>query len=137
MTDLTHLTHWDKILFSHEELACPETGEVRLDSAFAEELVKLRVAFDRPMVVTSCCRSAAYNKKIRGHPRSLHCYDEPYHPVTGTCAIDVSATVGTYRRDLVALALELGWSVGVATNFVHCDFRQAAGLVPVLYGYGR
>ena len=132
-----NLTRDGRILFSHDELKCPAAGEVRLDSTFAKALADLRVAFDRPMTPTSCCRSTVYNRQIRGHPRSLHVFDAPHHAVGGTCAIDIAATDGIYRRELVALAVDAGWSVGVATNFVHLDWRQAAGLAPVLYGYGR
>lgn len=136
MTDLIH-PQTGKILFSRDELKCPATGEVRLDSAFAEALIILRVEYGVPMRVTSCCRSAAYNRQIRGHPRSLHVWNEPYHPVTGTCAIDIAMSSGLMRRKLVRIAIEQGWAIGVGTNFLHLDFRRAAGLSPVLYGYGR
>ena len=134
---MTDLTHDGTLLFSHDELKCPATGMVRLDSAFALALVRLRVEYGLPMVVTSCCRSVAYNKKIRGHPRSLHIWDEPFHPVTGTCAIDISMTNGLMRRKLVRLAIDQGWAIGVASNFCHLDYRKAAGLDPVLYWYER
>lgn len=133
----TDLTHDGTLLFSHDELKCPLTGEVRLDGTFAVELVGLRVEYGLPMIVTSCCRSIVYNRRIKGHKRSLHIFDEPFHPVTGTCAIDISMTSGLMRRKLVRIAINRGWAIGVGSDFLHLDYRKAARLDPVLYWYGR
>jgi len=96
----------------------------------------LRLSFGRPMIVTSCCRSAAYNAEIGGHARSLHVYDHPAHPTGGTCAIDVRQGDGIYNAELIARALEAGWSVGMKTRvFFHLDRRRYVGLPRVLFGY--
>jgi len=58
--------------FSHSELACPTTDQVRLSAGFGEALERLRVELDAPMHLTSACRSPLHNAKINGHPRSLH-----------------------------------------------------------------
>ena len=58
--------------FSHSELACPTTDQVRLAAGFGEALEKLRIKLDAPIYLTSACRSPMHNSKISGHPRSLH-----------------------------------------------------------------
>jgi hypothetical protein len=81
------------------------------------------------MIVNSCCRSAGYNEQVGGHAKSLHVYDEPYHPTGGSCAIDIRTSHLTkekaelYRRLLKELAWESGWSIGLYTNFIHLDRR--------------
>ena len=56
--------------FSHSELACPTTDQVRLAARFGETLERLRVELDAPMHLNSACRSPMHNAKVRGHPRS-------------------------------------------------------------------
>ena len=58
--------------FSHSELACPATDQMRLAAGFGEALERLRVALDKPIYLPSACRSPLQNAKINGHPRSLH-----------------------------------------------------------------
>ena len=125
-----------KVLFTEDELKDPDTGTIALDPLFVDALRTLRRNFKRPMMVTSCCRSRRYNEQIGGHPRSLHVWDDPAHAVQGTCAIDISVTSGAYALALTRSAIEHGWSVGVATNFLHLDRRTIAGLTPVVFGYG-
>lgn len=127
MTDLLH-PETKAILFSHAELACKKTGEVKLANGFASALVSFRVAYNRPLHPSSCCRSALHNKDVGGHERSLHVFDKPFHPVEGTCAIDFEMTDIFDRYRMVALATSMYWSVGVHKQFVHMDRRQLAGL---------
>ncbi len=126
-----------KVLFARAELADRESGAVVLHPGFADALAALRVALGRPMIVTSCCRSAARNRAVGGHPRSLHVYDHPAHGAEGTLAIDVRRQGPAYNRRLARLALELGWSLGVARSFFHLDRRDLVGLPPNVFGYGR
>jgi len=58
--------------FSHSELACPTTDQVRLAAGFGEALERLRVELDEPIYLNSACRSPLHNTKVNGHPRSLH-----------------------------------------------------------------
>ena len=125
-----------RVLFSAEELADPDTSRVKLAPGFAPALRDLRIDYGRPMVVTSCCRSAAYNEHIGGNPRSLHVWDDPHHDTGGTAAIDITMTDATERRRLVACAITRGWSVGVAQTFLHLDRRDIAGLPAALFTYG-
>ena len=91
--------------FSHSELACPTTDQVRFASGFGEALERLRVELDAPMHLTSACRSPLHNAKINGHPRSLHLTENDHWGTGGTCAVDVAATDGQYRAKLITLAL--------------------------------
>jgi|TARA_R100001530_G_C4320819_1_gene155714 hypothetical protein len=143
--NIRHPSHRKVIFFSHDELACKKTGEVILAEGFADELALLRIAFNRRMVVNSCCRSAEHNRTMmpKGHPRSLHVHDEQhvyndsrYHDFSGCAAIDIRTPDIVYARQLVDIALRRGWSVGVAKHFIHLDRRDYAGLEAGVFGYG-
>lgn len=125
------------ILFSHEELACPATGEVRLHPGFDFHLAQLRMAFGTFMYPTSGCRSAAHNRAVGGVETSFHIWDEPPFGAEGALALDVERRGGVYARRLVAIALPLGWSIGVAKTFIHLDRRDLVGRPPMLWGYGN
>ena len=134
MTKLT--SNGGAVLFTNEELASPDTGEVGFAAGFASRLKDLRQAFGESMIVTSACRSRVYNEQIGGHPRSLHVYDQPHHDVSGCAAIDILTTDSAYRARLVATALDFGWSVGVGNGFVHLDRRDLGVVGPqVLFTY--
>jgi hypothetical protein len=123
--------------FTHDELACPSTDEVKLGRDFGANLDALRREFGVPMRVNSCCRSKEHNESIGGHPRSLHVYDEPFHPTCGTIALDVDATIynsGDWLR-LINVAWEMGWSIGIAKTFIHLDRRIDIGLEQIIYRY--
>lgn len=125
------LTHNNSILFSVQELACNHCGNGKLAPGFATSLVEIRVLFDEPMILSSACRCKEYNDTPRdeggvgGHERSLHVYDFPYWPTDGTCAIDVRTyhKPAGYRKRLIALARDLGWSIGFGNGFLHLDRR--------------
>jgi hypothetical protein len=124
--------------FSHSELACPTTGELRLASGFGEALERLRVELDAPIYLSSACRSPNHNAKVGGHPHSLHLTVNDHWGTGGCCAFDAVATDGGYRAKIISLALDQEWSVGVASNFIHLDQRSRyCGLPQVLYHYGR
>jgi len=124
--------------FSHSELACPTTNQVRLAAGFGEALEKLRIKFDAPIYLTSACRSPAHNAKINGHPQSLHLTINSLWGTGGCCAVDAAATDGQYRAKLISLALDQEWSVGVASNFIHLDQRSRYTELPqVVYHYRR
>lgn len=123
---LTPIKYGNQVLFSKRELACRHCGKGRLAPGFAEHLKELRLALGLAMHPTSVCRCAEHNKAERGHPRSLHVFDEPYHPTEGSCALDVRTydKDEAYRERLITLARELGWSIGFARTFVHLDRRS-------------
>ena len=84
--------------FSHSELACPTTDQVRLATGFGEALERLRVELDVPIYLNSACRSPLDNAKISGHPRSLHLVINSHWGTGGTCAVDAAATDGSQRN---------------------------------------
>ena len=118
------ISHDSKILFSEAELADHDVGIVALAPGFENCLKELRIVFNEPMIVNSCCRSALYNVEIGGHSRSLHVWDDPHHPTGGTAAIDIHNKDADYAERLIKTAWELGWSVGVANTFTHLDRRS-------------
>lgn len=122
------LTRNGKTYFTENELKCKGSGGIRLAPGFGEKLLDLRIAFDGPMIVTSCCRSKKYNAEVGGSRGSYHVYDEPFHDTGGTCAIDIATSDSRYRARLIGLALSMGWSVGVNRTFVHLDRRIDYGI---------
>ncbi len=124
------------VIFSHKELASPDTGEVLLADKFAEELIKLRALFGMPMHVNSCCRTQAHNTSLPGaHPRSLHLMHNSVHDIDGTAAIDVAVGNAAMTRRLLVVAIRLGWSFGLGKSFVHLDRRDFAKMEPGSFGY--
>ena len=134
--DILNPDYPDQVLFSHDELKCKLTGEVKLAPRFEGELLTLRRVFARPMIVTSCCRSWQHNKNEGGHEHSLHVYDKPHHPTGGTVAIDIRCPDGVYMLELIGIARSLGWSIGVARWGLHLDRRDLIGFPQVAFGYG-
>lgn len=125
-----------ELLFRHAELACRATGVVQLAPAFDSRLVELRLKYGRPMVVTSCCRSASHNERVGGHPHSLHVFDRPFHATGGTAAIDIKAASAEEAMALIETAIPLGWSVGLPKHgFVHLDRRVDFGMPRGAFGY--
>lgn len=139
MSDLTLTGPHGRTYFSHDELACKHCGQGKLAPGFGEQLLRLRIAFDRPMWPTSCCRCAVHNKAEGGHARSLHVFDKPAHKTGGTCAIDVAMIDGVYAHQLLSVATQLGWSVGInfARSFIHLDRRIDYGVQadPSIFSY--
>lgn len=125
--------------FPAYELRCKGSGLIILAPGFGEDLQDLRTKFGKPMDPSSVCRSKAHNEAVGGHPRSLHVCDFPHHPTGGTCCIDVRAHerhMKAYRQELMDLALDLGWSVGVHPAFLHLDMRtRYAGLPQARFTY--
>ncbi len=123
--------------FTDKELACPLTGEIRLQAGFGEALEALRLDYGHPMPVTSCCRSAAHNRAIGGHPRSLHKIDNEDHE-TDTCALDFELIDGVWRARFISIALRRGWSIAIGSNFLHIDQRtKNIGYPQVIRHYKR
>lgn len=123
-----NITSNGRVFFTEAELRCKGSGKIILAPGFAEALLRLRLGFSRPMVVTSACRSKEHNKRVGGHPRSLHVCDEPYWPTGGCCAVDVATQDANYRAALAYEALKQGWSVGFNKSFLHLDRRTDFGI---------
>ena len=113
--------------FTKEELECPSGNIVQLAEGFGEKLDDLRNLLDRPMSLTSACRTTAHINWLleRGYPasaNSFHLIDNPKYG-TDTCAVDVAIPDSQYRKELISIALEEGWTIGVAKSFLHIDRR--------------
>lgn len=117
--------YFDNPYFSRDELKCKGSGELLLSPGFLGDLVWLRKIFDKPMVVTSCCRSPEHNKAVGGATNSYHLTTSPTG--THTMAIDIATNDEEYREELIRLARELGWSVGFGKGFLHLDRRIHLG----------
>lgn len=129
------LTRNGKTFFTEQELACRHCGLIRFAPGFTERLLDLREAFGQPMTVTSACRCDAHNQAVGGNARSLHVADKPFHPTGGTMAVDVRSTDVAYNAALIAVALPLGWSCGVAKWGIHLDRRVDIGLPQAVFPY--
>lgn len=128
-----------KAYFSDKELACRDTGVVKLNPIFDSKLLQLRNNMNEPMQVNSCCRSQARNEKVGGAKRSFHLYDDTGFPTGGTCAIDIKRSVyNSYNIKLVEKAWELGFSIGVHPSFFHFDIRSDVTDKPqIVFSYGK
>jgi len=126
--------------FTEEELQCPSGKVVKLAEGFGQKLDELRDVLNRPMSLTSACRTSAHINWLldRGYPastNSFHLIDNPKHG-TDTCAVDVAVPDSVYRKELIGLALDEGWTVGVAKSFVHIDRRSDYTDLPqIVYVY--
>lgn len=125
--------------FKDPELVCKcGCGILKLHRGFRDELERLRIAFKRPMVITSACRCKKHNEAVGGHPNSLHVGDVPAHPgQTGALAVDVETLAGDFRGELFRLAWERGWSIGWGgkRRFLHLDRRDFVGLPQNSFDY--
>ncbi len=121
MTGENDATEWGLKYFTYRELRCKASLGFRLAAGFGSAIDELRESWGKPLIVTSCCRSAEYNRQIGGNQRSLHVYDAPYWPTNGTCAIDVKETSEQFR----SLAWAMGFSIGRGNGFTHLDTRTA------------
>lgn len=128
--------------FTILEIACKCCGEAKIMDSFAARLVELREAWGRPMVINSCCRCSKHNKAIGGAAKSFHMFGQKnINGVDATIAVDVSTKgmTGGDRYKLALLAMQKGWSVGVAKTFLHFDRRsdypETGWENPVLFTY--
>ena len=126
--------------FTEEELQCPSAKIVKLADGFGQKLDDLREMLDRPMTLTSACRTSSHIDSLleRGYPaskNSFHLIDNPKYG-TDTCAVDVSVPDSEYRKELIKVALQEGWTVGVAKSFIHIDKRvDYTDLPQIVYIY--
>lgn len=127
--------------FSHKEIACKCCGVAKVMDSFATELVALREAWGKLMVITSACRCNKHNQAVGGASRSFHLFDmKEKTGVDATIAVDVSTKnmTGADRFNFVALAMQRGWSVGVHKSFIHIDRRsdfETGYEKPILFAY--
>lgn len=109
--------------FKITDFDCQETGQNKMSADFIHRLDDLREACGFPFYVTSGYRSPDHSIEKRKSEPGTH---------TRGIAADIAVSGGAQRRAIVAQALEMGMSVGVAKGFVHVDIRDTT---PVLWCY--
>lgn len=126
--------------FTIKEMECPTTKKIAFQDGFVTALEDLREAYGKPMAVTSACRSSQHNRWLieRGYQASFNSFhlmqNQKYK--TDTCAIDIARPTATDFHNLLRLALQMGWTVGIAKNFLHLDLRAKYTDLPrIIYLY--
>jgi len=114
--------------FTVNELQCPTSLMIKLETGFIEALETLRVDYDKPMIVTSGCRSYEHNAKLvhDGYPasdNSLHLIENLKHGID-TIAVDIMKPNIYDQARLISIALYQGWTVRVGKSFIHFDMRM-------------
>lgn len=133
------IAHLKTTYFTFSELKCPSSNVVKLATGFAEALLSLRLAYDEPMHVNSCCRSKIHNESLTNASKnSFHIYDrEGIDNIDGTCAIDIHMVDSIQRAKLIRIALNKNWCVGINKTFIHLDRRMdwISHAVPLVFLY--
>ena len=116
--------------FKKEELACPCCGKAKFPVFFLKHLEELRVKFGKPMVVRFCCACDEYHKVSAIDKMTFHSINAQFNgedeKYTGTIAIQIStANMSKLEQlQLIVYAYELGWTVGIHSEFVYLDLRS-------------
>lgn len=112
--------------FSYEGdpmLACPATGEQKMDATFMAALDNAREIAGFPWRINSGYRSPAYNSRI-----STTGFRGPH--TTGR-AVDIAVSSSSERYRIIEACRAVGMSrFGVARTFVHVDDLTAADGFP-------
>ena len=106
--------NWDKYApyFTEDEFRCKHTGKSGMDEEFMDKLLVLRIAFGKPMVITSGYRHWSHPVEVRkGHKNGEH--------TQGRC-IDVRVTQSRERFELLKLAFDMEFPrFGIHDSFLH------------------
>lgn len=122
--DVVTRWHWEPF-FRPDEFRCRcACNSIAIETEFMDRLWDLRVAFDRPMVVSSGYRCPSRNQLVSS--------TGPGGPHTTGSAADI-AIFGPDAFDLTRLAFLHGFTgIGIAqrgaTRFVHLDTLPPGGL---------
>lgn len=117
--------------FTEAEFRCKSTGRCAMDPEFMARLQRLRLAFGKPMVVTSGFRDPSHPAEAR-------------KTATGAHALGRAADIAVQGADalrLVVLAAEMGFTgIGVQQKgferFIHLDDVQPPALPrPAIWSY--
>lgn len=98
--------------FTEDELKCKYTGRCEMDKEFMDKLLDLRVAYNKPMVITSGYRHWTHPvERVKGHKNGEH--------TKGRC-VDVSVTDSRSRYELLRLCFKMGFPrIGFHGSFIH------------------
>jgi len=123
---------WESPYFTSEEMKCSHTGLEKMDAKFMEMLTELRVAYAKPMRVTSAYRDATHPIEAKKTKPGAH--------ATGKAA-DIAVERGE-AYEVLKLALEIGFTgIGVAQKgsgrFLHLDICNSDdGMIrPTVWSY--
>ncbi|MDY3551380.1 D-Ala-D-Ala carboxypeptidase family metallohydrolase [Gemmata sp. JC717] len=112
--------------FTTDELKCKCCGQCVLAPGFLDKLNEIRERLGNMMIINSGCRCERHNAALGGKGRSFHLINAPrLTGLVGACAVDVSTVrwPDAKRDKLIRLARKGGWSLGIATSFIHIDRR--------------
>lgn len=119
-----------KPYFKRSELTAGD-GSFKLAPGFAEKLAQLRIAYGKPMTITSGCRTKEDIQSLlkRGYSASLnsfHLIDNDKWKTNGCCAIDVAWPIEKRSAfELIREASKLDWNIRIAPlSFIHLDRRK-------------
>ena len=123
---------WESPYFKSEEMKCSHTGLEKMDTKFMEMLTELRVAYAKPLRVTSAYRDATHPIEAKKTKPGAH--------ATGKAA-DIAVERGE-AYEVLKLALEIGFTgIGVAQKgsgrFLHLDICNSDdGMIrPTVWSY--
>jgi len=123
---------WESPYFTSEEMACSHTGLEKMDAQFMDMLTELRVAYAKPLRVTSAYRDVTHPIEARKSKGGAH--------TTGR-AVDLAVDRAD-AHEVLRLALEIGFTgIGVQQKgtgrFIHLDnLESESGFVrPTIWSY--
>ena len=121
--------------FTVAEMACPLTGECKLQEGWIELLQALRTRCGFPfrIVEGGGCRTKAFNKTIKGAAKnSFHLIDNELYG-TDACAVDIATKNNSERTLIEFYAKEMGLSTIVYPAHIHVDARTALAGLPAFH----
>ena len=124
--------------FTKQELQCKCGCELaNFHPGVLDGLSALRMAFGKPMQLSSACRCLKHNMAVSpmAPKGSLHIGDYEAKPgQKGSMAFDVLVS-GADKGKLFALAWSKEWSIGWNKNFLHLDGRVLVGMPQITFEY--
>ncbi|MFN3898880.1 MAG: D-Ala-D-Ala carboxypeptidase family metallohydrolase [Alishewanella aestuarii] len=117
------MINWQKYhpYFKPSEFACKETGKHGIKAEFLDRLLALRLAWGRPMIITSGYRAPEHSRERK---------KERPGPHTTGLSCDVAIGPGADVWDFVRLAMDHGFTgIGISQKvgqprFVHIDLLE-------------
>lgn len=102
--------------FRLSEFLSPDTGEAKMDMEVILRLQAVRDHFGKDVIVLSGYRTPAYNRKVGGHPKSLH---------LNGMAMDWYIK-GVSVSEMARVARECGFTgIGLYKYSVHTDIGES------------